>query len=145
MRRRATRVILLLYPRRVRERHGLEIAALIDDLIMHDGRSRAGLFIRLAIDGLIQRTATTTTVWTAVAVLAATSLAGLAASGFAAASAQGGAQRTPSTVAPARHVQTTPHRDRDPCGASAMKRQSLGLRLKGSDLGGDAVGERFRS
>jgi hypothetical protein len=144
MRRRATRVILLLYPRRVRQRHGPEIAALIDELIMHDGRSRARLYVRLAIDGLVQRTATTATVWTAVAVLAATSLAGLAASGFAAASAQQGAQRTPSTVAQPRHVHTTPHRDRDPCRASAIKQQSVGRRPKSSDLGGDAVCERIR-
>ncbi len=143
MRRRVTRTILLLYPRRVRNRHGTEIAALIDDLITHDGRSRARLFIRLAVDGLIQRTATTTTVWTAVAVLAATSLGGLAASGFAAASAQGGAPRTTPTVTPARHVHQTPHLDRHPCAASAMKQRSLGRRLKLSDLGGDGGCERI--
>lgn len=143
MKRRATRVVLLLYPRRVRRRHGTEIAALIDDLVTHDGRSHARLFIRLAVDGLIQRAATTTTVWTAVAVLAATSLGGLAASGFAAASAQGGAPRTTSTVAPARHVHITPHGDRDPC-RSPMKQLSLGRRLKGLDLGGDRGCERIR-
>jgi hypothetical protein len=145
MRRRVTRMILLLYPRRVRTRHGAEIAGLIDDLIAHDGRSRARLFTRLALDGLIQRTATTTTVWTAVAVLAATSLGGLAASGFAAASAQGGAPRTTSTAAPApaRHVHQTPHLDRHPCAASAMKQPSLGRRLKLSDLGGQGGCERI--
>ena len=104
MRRRLTRAILLLYPRRVRKRHGPEIVALIDDLIAHEGRSRVRLFIRLAIDGLIQRIATTTAAWTVTAALTATSLAGLAASGFAAASAHHSAPRTMPTVAPARHT-----------------------------------------
>ena len=73
MRRRLTGAILLLYPRRVRERHGPEIVALIEDLIAHEGRSRTGLFIRLAVDGLVQRIASTATVWTVAAVLVATS------------------------------------------------------------------------
>ena len=46
MRHRLTEAILLLYPRRVRERHGPEMTALIDDLIAHEGRSRTGLFTR---------------------------------------------------------------------------------------------------
>ena len=75
MRRRLTGAILLLYPRRVREAHGPEILALIDDLIAHEGSSRPRLFVRLAVDGLLQRIATTATAWTMVAVLAATSLA----------------------------------------------------------------------
>ena len=42
MRHRLTGAILLLYPRRVREGHGPEIVALIDDLIAHEGRSPPG-------------------------------------------------------------------------------------------------------
>jgi hypothetical protein len=110
MRRRLTGAILLLYPRRVRERHGSEIVTLIDDLIAHEGRSRVGLFMRLAADGLVQRVASTATVWTLVAVLAATSLGGLAVSDFAAASAFQTAPRTVHSVAPARHAQPTPRR-----------------------------------
>jgi hypothetical protein len=87
MRHRLTSAILLLYPRRVRDRHGPEIAALIDDLATHEGRSRTGLFIRLAVDGLVQRLASTATAWTVVAVAVATSFGGLAVSGFAAANA----------------------------------------------------------
>ena len=87
MRHRLTGAILLLYPRRVREGHGPEIVALIDDLVAHEGRSRAGLFIGLAVDGLVQRVASTATVWTVVAVLLATSFGGLAVSDFAAANA----------------------------------------------------------
>ncbi len=87
MRHRLTGAIMLLYPRRVRKGHGPEIVALIDDLIAHEGRSRTGLFIRLAVDGLIQRIATIATVWTVVAVLLATSIGGLAVSEFAAANA----------------------------------------------------------
>jgi hypothetical protein len=109
MSRRLVRAILLLYPHRVRDRHGSEIVALIDDLVAHEGRSRAGLFIRLAVDGLVQRIATTATAWTMAAVLAATSLGGLAASGFAAASVHQGAPRTIHTVAPARRTHQTPH------------------------------------
>jgi hypothetical protein len=97
MRRRFTGAILLLYPRRVRKGHGPEIMVLIDDLIAHEGRSRTGLFIRLAADGLVQRIASTATVWTVVAVLAATSFGGLAVSGFAAASAGSRACREPCT------------------------------------------------
>jgi hypothetical protein len=109
MSNRLTGAILLLYPRRVREGHSPEIAALIDDLIAHEGRSRTGLFIRLAVDGLVQRIATTATAWTVVAVLAATSLGGLAVSDFAAADAPQVAPRTVHTVAPARHTQQPPH------------------------------------
>jgi len=87
MRHRLTHAILLLYPRRVRDRHGPEMVALIDDLIEHDKRSCSRLFIRLAGDGLMQRMASTATAWTAVAVLAATTIGGLAASDFASASA----------------------------------------------------------
>ena len=87
MRHRLTRAILLLYPRRVRNGHGPEIAALIDDLIAHDGRSRTRLVTRLAVDGLVQRAASTATTWTVAAVMAATSFGGLAISDFAAADA----------------------------------------------------------
>jgi hypothetical protein len=109
MRRRLTGAILLLYPRRVREAHGPEIVSLIDDLIAHEGRSRTGLFIRLAVDGLVQRMALTATVWTMVAVLAATSFGGLAVSDFAAAGALEGVPRTGHTIAPPRHTHRTPH------------------------------------
>lgn len=114
MRRRLTRAILLLYPRRVRKRHGAEIVALVDDLIAHEGRPRVRLFIRLAIDGLLQRTATTTAAWTVTVALTATSLAGLAASGFAAASAHHGALRTMPTVASARHTHRMANHHQDP-------------------------------
>ena len=103
MRHRLTGAILLLYQRRVREGHGPEIVALIDDLIAHEGRSRTGLVIRLAVDGLVQRVASTATVWTMVVVLATTSLGGLAVSNFAAASALQGVRGTLHTVAPALH------------------------------------------
>jgi hypothetical protein len=109
MRNRLTGAILLLYPRRVRKAHGPEIVALIDDLIAHDGRSRTGLFIRLTVDGLFQRIASTATVWTVVAVLAATSFGGLAVSDLAAARAPQGGPRTVHTIAPARHAHRTPH------------------------------------
>ena len=109
MRHRLNVAILLLYPRRVRKAHGPEIMTLIDDLIAHEGRSRTRLFIRLAMDGLVQRIASTATVWTVVAVLAATSFGGLAVSGFAAASAHQGPGRAVHPVAPARHTHQTPH------------------------------------
>ena len=109
MSRRLTRAILRLYPRRVRQRHGPEIMALIDDLIAHDGRSRAGLLIHLAVDGLGQRIASTATVWTMGAVLAATSVGGLAVSDFADASAHQDVSHTVRTLAPARHTRQTPH------------------------------------
>jgi hypothetical protein len=131
MRRRLTRAILLLYPPRVRKGHGPEIAALIDDLIARDGRSRARLFIGLAIDGLVQRTVATTTAWTVVAVLAATSLAGLAVSDFAAASAHQRAPRTIRTVAPGRHTHRTRQRHHDlasgradPCRQAVLGRRA---------------------
>src|ERR1700678_2595987 len=108
MRRRRAGTILLTSPRRVRERHGPEIVALIDDLIAHEGRSRAGLVIRLAVDGLVQRIASTATVWSVVAVLVATSFGGLAVSDFAAASALQGVQRTAHRAAPARHKHHPP-------------------------------------
>jgi hypothetical protein len=93
MRRRVAAAILLLYPRRVRKGHGPEIVALVEDLVTHEGRSSVRLFVRLAVDGLVQRVASTATVWTAVAVLAATSFGGLAVSDFAAASAHQDAPR----------------------------------------------------
>ena len=100
MRHRLTDAILLLYPRRIREGHGPEIVALIDDLIAHEGRSRTGLFARLVVDGLVQRIASTATVWTVVAVLVATSFGALAVSDFAAANALQRAPRSVRTVAP---------------------------------------------
>lgn len=109
MRQRLTDAILLLYPRRVRERHGPEIVALIDDLIAHEGRSRTGLFMRLAVDGLVQRIASTATAWTVVAVLVTTSFGGLAVSDFAAANALQRVPRTVHTVAPAWHPQQISH------------------------------------
>ncbi len=108
MRRRLTGTILLIYPRRVRERHGPEIVALIDDLIAHEGRSRAGLVVRLAVDGLVQRITSTATVWTVVAVLLTTSFGGLAVSDFAAASALQGVRRTAHRAAAGRHEHRTP-------------------------------------
>jgi hypothetical protein len=108
MRHRLTGAILLLYPRRVRKRHGPEIVALIDDLIAHERRSRTGLFIRLAVDGMVQRIASTATAWTVVAVLVATSFGGLAASEFASAKLQVVA-RTVHAVTPAGHTPQTPH------------------------------------
>jgi hypothetical protein len=82
--------------------------ALIDDLIAHEGRSSTGLFIRLAVDGLVQRLASTATVWTVVAVLVATSFGGLAVSDFAGANALQVVPRTVDTVAPAWHELQTP-------------------------------------
>ena len=109
MSNRLTGAILLLYPRRVREAHGPEIVALIDDLVAHEGRSRTGLCIRLAVDGLVQRIASTATAWTVVAVLAATSFGGLALSDFAAASAHQPVPRTTHRISPARHAHRTSH------------------------------------
>ena len=101
MRRRVAGAILLLYPRRVRKGHGPEIVALIEDLVTHEGSSRVRLLVRLAVDGLVQRVASTATVWTAVAVLAATSVGGLAVSDFAAASARQDAPRPTGAAASA--------------------------------------------
>lgn len=124
MKRRVAGAILLLYPRRVRRRHGAEIVALIDDLIARDGRARAGLFLRLAVDGVVQRAATTTAAWTVAAVLAATGLTGLAASDFAAASADRGTPSTLHTVSPPRHtaIGHMPHRDRSTSHADPARR-----------------------
>jgi len=102
-----TRAILLLYPRRVRERHGPEIETLIDELITHEGRSRTGLCVRLALDGLAQRLVCTATAWTVAGVLAATSFGGLAVSDFATASAFQGTPHGARTVAPTRHTRLT--------------------------------------
>jgi hypothetical protein len=124
MRHRLAGAILLLYPRRVREGHGPEIVALIDDLIANEGRSRTGLFIRMAVDGLVQRIASTATVWTVVAVLVTTSFGGLAASDFAAANALQAVPRPVHTVAPAWHTHQTPHHLRRWHGTS---RRSAGM------------------
>ncbi len=110
MRHRLTRAILLLYPRRVRGRHGPEIVALIDDVIAHEERSQTGLFIRLALDGLVQRLASTTTVWTVVAVLAASSVGGLAVSDLAAANDLRAAPARSGPIVPERSVKSG-HRD----------------------------------
>jgi hypothetical protein len=133
MRRRLVGAILLLYPRRVRKGHGQEIVALIDELITHDGRSRAGLFARLAVDGLAQRIARTATAWTAAAVVGTTSLGGLAVADFAAASAHRDPPRRVTAVAPGRHAYRTPatrrdhaHTSRDP--AQKIARQSNSIR-----------------
>ena len=112
MRRRLTRAILLLYPRRVRKGHGAEILALVDDLIAHEGRSRARLFVRLAVDGLVQRIASTATAWTVLAVLTATGFGGLAVSNFAAARAFHGMPETVHTVARTSQDHQTPQRPR---------------------------------
>jgi len=106
---RVARAILLLFPRRVRDGHGHEIVALIEDLIAHEGRSRAGLLMRLAVDGVAQRVATITAAWTMTAVLAATTLGGLAVSDLAAASAHPDPQRATHPVSPARATHRTPH------------------------------------
>ncbi len=107
--RRLTGAVLLLYPRRIRKRHGAEIMALIDDLIAHEGRSRTAMFMRLAMDGLVQRIASTATAWTVAVALVATSFGGLAVSDFAAANALPVKLRTVHTLAPARHTHQTPH------------------------------------
>ncbi len=132
MSNRLTGAILLLYPRRVREAHGLEIVALIDDLIAHEGRSRTGLVIRLAVDGLLQRIASTATVWTVAAVLAATSFGGLAVSEFAAANAPKVAPRTVHPAAPAspthqtpRHLPRSHNTSRRSAGMIARRRASV--------------------
>jgi hypothetical protein len=107
MTNRLVGAILLLYPRRVRRHHGPEIVALIDDLVARDGRSRARLFTRLAVDGLAQRVASTATAWTAAAVLATTTIGGLAVSDFAAASAH---QDPPKAIRTAPLTRHHPHR-----------------------------------
>jgi hypothetical protein len=101
MRRPLIEAILLLYPSRVRSRHGPEMMALVDDLAAHDGRSRARLFMRLAVDGLIERLISTATVWTLAAVLALTSFGGMVLSDLAAASAHQRVAGPARTVAPA--------------------------------------------
>ena len=108
MRHRLTSAILLLYPCRVRKRHGPEIVALIDDLFEHEGSSRSRLFIRLAVDGLLQRIVSTATAWTVAAVLAATSVGGLAVSNFAAAHAFKALPRTVHTGSAKRHPHQGP-------------------------------------
>jgi hypothetical protein len=108
MRRRLTRAILLLYPRPVRKGHGAEILALIDDLIAREGRSHARVFVRLTIDGLVQRIASTATVWTVLAVLTATGFSGLAVSNFAAARVFHGTPDTVHTVARSSQADQTP-------------------------------------
>jgi hypothetical protein len=106
MRHRVTSAILLLYPRRVRKGHGPEIVALVDDLIAYERRSPTRLFLRLAVDGLVQRIASTATVWTVVAVLAATSFGGLAVSDLAAAHAPQHAPHSVHTRAPKQRAHT---------------------------------------
>jgi hypothetical protein len=98
-------VILLLYPRRVREGHGAELVRLIDDLIVQEGRSRIGLFMRLAVDGLVQRMASTAAAWSLVAVLATTSVGDLVVSDFAAARAIHRVPRAVQMVAPTSRTQ----------------------------------------
>jgi hypothetical protein len=110
MRHRRADAILLLYPRRVRKAHGPEMVALIDDLVAHEGRSRAGLFVRLAVDGLIQRIASTATAWTLAAVLAATSFGGLALSDFATASCTRVCRGSRTRPRPSLPPAVTPHR-----------------------------------
>lgn len=110
MRHRLAAAILLLYPRRVRKRHGPEIVSLVDDLIAAEGRSRHRVFMRLAVDGLVQRVASTATIWTVAAVLAATSSGALAVSDLAAARPFHAVTRTGHAVAVGRHTQGTPDR-----------------------------------
>jgi hypothetical protein len=98
MTRRLADLVVLLYPRRVRERHGPEIVALIDDLVAHEGRSRAALCVRLAMDGLVQRVASVATIWTAAAILATTSFGGLVVADLAAASARHGVSHPSHTI-----------------------------------------------
>ena len=130
MRRRLAGAILLLYPRRVRKGHGPEIVALIDELIAHDGRSRAGLFARLAVDGLVQRIASTATAWTAAAVLATTSVGGLAVADFAAASAQQNPPRTVKAVAPVLRAHRTRTAGRDHAHTSRHPAQKIARQSK---------------
>lgn len=135
MRPRLTRVILVLYPRRVRKRHGPEIVALIDELIAHDGRSRARLFTRLALDGLVQRTATIITAWTVAGALAITGVAGLAVSDFATASAHQRALRTTPTISPARGRQTPRHHHHP----ASQRRSSTGPAIRGRRVATERV------
>jgi hypothetical protein len=109
MSNRLTDAILLLYPRRVRDAHGPEIVALLDDLIAHEGRSPAALHVRLAVDGLVQRVTSIATVWAVVAIVAATTFGGMALSDFAAASAFQAGPRVAHTFAPAAHAFRSPH------------------------------------
>lgn len=127
MKHRLTGAILLLYPRRVRERHGQEIVGLIDDLAAHDEHSPIRLFIRLAMDGLVQRLASTATAWAIAAVLVATAFAPLAVSDLATARALHVVRRTQRTIAPARPTQEAPHPRRQPHRPS---RPRLRLRLR---------------
>ncbi len=120
MRHRVASAILLLYPRRMREGHGAEIVALIDDLIAHDGRSHTRLFVRLAVDGLASRIASTAAVWTVVAALATTGVGALAISNLAAAEALH-VPRTVHTVAPGRGAHQTPHRSHSSSRRSAHR------------------------
>lgn len=113
MKRRVLNAVLLLYPRRVRRTHGPELLVLIDDLVRRDGRSRAALITRLALDGLVQRVISTATAWTVAAVLATTSFAGLVASNFAAASQFHRSAQAGHVVRPAPHASpATRHRHR---------------------------------
>jgi hypothetical protein len=146
MRRRLTGAILLLYPRQVREGHGPEIVALIDDLIAHEGRSRAPLFIRLAVDGLVQRIASAAAAWTVVAVLVATSFGGLAVSDFAAANAFHVVPPAVHTVAPVRHTHQTPHHPRrwhrTSRRSTGMIARRLTLERSSGDAATDQAGDR---
>lgn len=110
MKSRLAGAILLLYPRRVRAGHGPEIVALIEDLIAFDRRSRAAVFMRLAVDGVIQRMTSTATAWLLAAGLGATSLGALAISDLAAASAFQHRPTPVHTGAPTRQTSQTPYR-----------------------------------
>jgi hypothetical protein len=134
MSHRLARAILRVYPRPVRNGRGPEIMALIDDLIAHEGRSRTGLFIRLAVDGLVQRIASTATIWTVVGLLAATSFGGLAVSDFAAASAHQRVPRTVHKVAPAQHTPQTPRHRRRSHRTSHRSAGMIARRLTSPDL-----------
>lgn len=108
MRHRIASTILLLYPRRVRRRHGPEITAVIDDLIAHEARSPTRLYLRLAVDGLIQRAVSTATAWTLVAALTTTSLGVLAISDLSVASAHKAAPHRAHRRADTKHARSTP-------------------------------------
>lgn len=84
---RALAWVLLLYPRPMRRRYGLEIAQLTHDLIRLEGRSPVRLFLSLALGGLgariawfaRARLATAAAVTTTVACMALVNLGGASA------------------------------------------------------------------
>lgn len=106
---RALAWVLLLYPRQMRRRYGLEIAELTRDLIRLGERSSARLLVSLAVHGLGCRMAwfARTRVVTAVAVT--TSVACVALVNMGAASAkQPASHQTRTQLHSAAHARRTP-------------------------------------